>query len=85
MENNEEIPYAIKTLQGMDNTKQIIDLWYEIIFLRLVVATVLNGNEELKGKMTKDLYDSCRQVSQEQVKKKFPLLKIDFKETSESM
>jgi hypothetical protein len=70
----------IDQMMGIDKKKEILDLWYEIVFLRMVLNEILSTNVSKINPLPPGSIQECRDKAQELVRKKFPLIEIDFKE-----
>ena len=70
-------------LYGIDKKNEIINLWYEITFLRLLMCHALGTNAEISSSITDIAIKECREAAQKVVQERFPAIKIDFSEPSE--
>lgn len=66
-------------LNGMDKKNEIINLWYEINFVRHCLNKIINLNPELLKDFNQETLNQCREFAQEEVKLRFPDIKIEFK------
>lgn len=65
-------------MTGTDNRKEIIQLWYEITFLRLCLNRILHFNPTLRHGLTQEAFDKIRKEALDIVSERFP----DFKQSS---
>ena len=73
---------TIESLMGMNKTNEILNLWFELCFLRSMTnrhLTVLYQNSDYSKEFTKSIIDDCREEARKEVEKKFPKFTIDFK------
>ena len=57
---------------------EIITLWYDVNYLRLVVSKILTENPELAKNLNEEAFNECRKQAQECVKKRFPEISLNF-------
>lgn len=65
-------------LSGIDKTNEIINLWYEVTFLRGVLVQL--ATKDQLGKLNLEF---ARNEAQEIVRERFPKLKITFSKVTE--
>ena len=63
-------------LFGLDKKNEIFSLWYEIIFIRKCINHLISHNALI---ITPEVIEDARQKAQDEVRLKFPLIMIDFK------
>lgn len=73
----------VDILMGVDKKKEIFNLWFELNFLRHCFNSILTLNPELHKDFDQKWLDKCREMSLEEVKKKFPHCNIDYIDPSE--
>lgn len=65
-------------MMGIDKNGEILNLWYEITFLRMVMNKILELNPKLYEKISEQDYVKARQQSQDIVKNRFPNCNVNF-------
>lgn len=70
-------------LLGFNKKKEIIDLWYEVTFVRFILNNIMIENPEVAKCITKEMLDKTRLDAQEHVKNKFPYMGILFGKEAE--
>lgn len=72
----------LNQLRMIDPTKEMINLWYEVNFIRNIVQTIMDKNNLTMIQLTQENVENAREVAQKAVQSRFPLLKIKFEGTS---
>lgn len=72
---NEEL--ALKML-GMDRTKEILNLWNEVVYLRHILTNVLKIIPNINEKLLEEWIEESRKESGTFIKNRFPLLNTSF-------
>lgn len=49
---------------GIDLTKEVLDVWYEVTFLRFLLTDILQKAPTLAEHITDETYDRCRKQAQ---------------------
>jgi hypothetical protein len=65
---------------GIDPNKQVIDLWYEVTYIRILISKILDSNPEIAKCIGLDEIIESKFQAQQIVQTKFPKCKIDFEE-----
>lgn len=68
----------IDRLMGVDKKNEIFNLWFELNFLRHCFNAILTLNPEIHKDFDEKWIERCREMSSEEVLKRFPHCKIDF-------
>lgn len=64
---------------GVQN-KEIVNLWYEVTYLRFLLIHVLENNPDIGNCVTEESLHKSKELAQEVVLKRFPGLGVTFPE-----
>jgi len=81
-EHGEDIKGALMShLHGIDNLKQILDLWFEVSYLRCVLMEICNQNS--LGLDPKAM-ERAKEQAKTMMKGKFPTIDLDYNNPKET-
>lgn len=69
----------VKKVLGFDETKEILDLWYEVSFLRFMISHILSENPQM-NQLKIDHFNTSKGQAQQCVKNRFPAMNLTFSE-----
>lgn len=80
---------VINALMGVNPTNEILNLWYEISYLRFMVAKLVEHStphegEKMMDHFSESLIEEARAFAQKIVKEKFPKVGVTFNKVQEN-
>jgi hypothetical protein len=70
-------------LMGIDTTKELCDLWYEVIYqkniLGFVLQKLIDTNPSIKNQINDELFKKCKELALVELEEKFPSLRLSHK------
>lgn len=63
----------------LDKENEIFTLWYEVTYLRYLIAHFIGQNQELSKHANQEVFDKCKEKAQKFVNARFPNCDITFK------
>lgn len=67
-------------MSGMNQGREIVNLWYEVTYVRFLLIDVLEKNPEIGKCVTEESIQKARTKAQEIVSQRFPDGKLKFTE-----
>lgn len=69
---------VLDLIMGIDKKNEIINLWYEVSYVRLLLTEIVKQSPELAKCLTEEMIAKTRLDAQDIVKARFPLMKVEF-------
>lgn len=69
---------------GIDSTKEILDVWYELYFLKAILTKLIAKDPGLVAIINDEFWKESRVYAKIQMGKKFPNINIKYEDEKES-
>lgn len=73
-----ELNQTMARICGLDTVNEVINLWFEVTYLRILISEILINNEQVINSISPEIFEKCRERSKEFLLDKFPMMGIKF-------
>ena len=74
MDEIHNLEQELKKMIGMDTQSEIISLWYEITYLRMILSEIIEKNDDIKKYIDSNMFERAREFARGELIKRFPYI-----------